>query len=173
MRLLFTRYRKLFLLLAAGVLTIYAILHFRQGVTRANASEPESGVRVRARAASAAAEEPLSLSLPRRNTLNQGTKSNLFAPTSWAAPAPAAPSPPPAAPPPPPQAPPMPYSFVGLLEDSAKPTAFLSNKEALLIVAAGQTIDGNYRVDTVNSKQVTLTYLPLNQKQVIRMQGEL
>ena len=129
---------------------------------------------MRGRVAPASVEEKsLALSLPERTSLNEAPKGNLFASTSWAAPTPPSPAPPEAVPPPPPQAPPLPYSFVGLLEDSAKPTAFLSNKEALLIVAAGQTIDGNYRIDTVSSKEIVLTYLPLNQKQVIQIKGGL
>jgi hypothetical protein len=170
MRRLFTRYRKLVLALLVGILALYSSLHFRQGFTEASPVEAES--RARGRVAPVSVEEkPLAISLPERTDLNEAPKGNLFASTSWAAPTP--PPPPAAAPPPPPQAPPLPYSFVGLLEDSAKPTAFLSNKEALLIVAAGQTIDGNYRIDKVSSKEIILTYLPLNQKQIIQIQGGL
>jgi hypothetical protein len=172
MRLLFTRYRKLVLMLLAGILALYSSLHFRQGFTEASPVEAES--RARGRVAPASVEEKsLALSLPERTSLNEAPKGNLFASTSWAAPTPPSPAPPEAAPPPSPEAPPLPYSFVGLLEDSAQPTAFLSNKEALLIVAAGQTIDGNYRIDKVSSKEIVLTYLPLNQKQIIQIKGGL
>jgi hypothetical protein len=50
------------------------------------------------------------------------------------------------------------------------PQAFLAKGDALLIVAAGDTIDnGTYRVDTLNPTQVVLTYLPLNMQQTIRV----
>ena len=67
----------------------------------------------------------------------------------------------------------MPFSFVGMLGDQAKPTAFLARNEALLLVTAGDTLDGTYHVDTVSAREIVLTYLPLNQRQSISISGGL
>ncbi|MFC5473634.1 hypothetical protein [Paraherbaspirillum soli] len=170
-------HRKLVLLLVAGVLALYSALHFREGRPEAGPAEPDHRARAHAEAQStttaAEAKPALALSLPKRGDLDQKPKANLFAATDWTPPPPPPPPPVKAAPPPPPQAPPLPFSFVGLLEDRSKPTAFLANGEALLIVAAGDTIDNTYHVDTVSPTEIALTYLPLNQKQIIRIQGEL
>jgi hypothetical protein len=79
----------------------------------------------------------------------------------------------PPAPPPPPTAPPIPYNFVGLLQDHAVPKAFLAKGDNLLVVAAGDTLDGTYRVESVSSSEIVLTYLPLNQRQSILIPGGL
>ena len=167
---------RIVLLLIVGMLTAYLANHFRSGPGEATIVEPIS--RTHAKVASdphtgSSSSSTSSLVLPKRADLDQVSKNNLFAATDWTPPLPPPPAPPKAAPAPPPQAPPMPYRFVGMLEDRTKPAAFLAKGEALLIVSAGDTIDGNYHVDTVSSKEIALTYLPLNQKQVIRIQGEL
>ncbi|RQS75637.1 hypothetical protein DID96_04350 [Burkholderia sp. Bp8963] len=73
----------------------------------------------------------------------------------------------------PPSAPPVPFAYVGELDaKAAKPQVFLSNGEQLLIVSPGDVIDGQYRVESVSESNVVLTYLPLNQIQVVSIPGE-
>ncbi|WP_088968514.1 hypothetical protein [Vogesella sp. LIG4] len=95
-----------------------------------------------------------------------------FTVLSWLPP----PPPPPPAPvvqPPPPTAPPLPFAFVGAFDtQSGKPHVFLSNGDRLLVVASGDLIDEQYRVDSIAASNVELTYLPLNQKQVLSTQSE-
>jgi hypothetical protein len=69
--------------------------------------------------------------------------------------------------------PPLPFTFVGLIEAGApKPQAFLAKGNDLLVVAAGDVIDANtYRIDSLNPKQIQLTYLPLNAPQTLNMMG--
>ncbi|KUZ89936.1 hypothetical protein WI40_27920 [Burkholderia ubonensis] len=95
-----------------------------------------------------------------------------FTASSWQPPPPVE-APPPTARPAPPTAPPVPFSYVGELDAKAdKPQVFLSNGDQLLIVSPGDVIDGQYRVDSVSASNVVLTYLPLNQTQVVSIPVE-
>ncbi|WP_240161550.1 hypothetical protein, partial [Burkholderia sp. Ap-955] len=81
--------------------------------------------------------------------------------------------PPPETRPAPPTAPPMPFTFVGEQDaKAARPRVFLSNGDQLLIVSPGDVIDRQYRVESVSESSVVLTYLPLNQVQVVSIPVE-
>ncbi|PCE21593.1 hypothetical protein BZL54_35395 [Burkholderia ubonensis subsp. mesacidophila] len=96
-----------------------------------------------------------------------------FTASSWLPPPPVEASPPPVARPAPPSAPPVPFTYVGERDAKAdKPQVFLSNGDQLLIVSPGDVIDGQYRVDSVSASNVVLTYLPLNQTQVVSIPEE-
>lgn len=78
------------------------------------------------------------------------------------------------APPPPPRrpdAPPLPFAYMGKLVEDGKTTVFLVHGERNLIVRAGDTIDGVYRVDGIGEHDMTLTYLPLKQRQQLALGG--
>ncbi|KVO34280.1 hypothetical protein [Burkholderia ubonensis] len=95
-----------------------------------------------------------------------------FTASSWLPPPPVE-APLPTARPAPPTAPPVPFTYVGELDAKAdKPQVFLSNGDQLLIVSPGDVIDGQYRVDAVSASNVVLTYLPLNQTQVVSIPVE-
>ncbi|KVU34776.1 hypothetical protein [Burkholderia ubonensis] len=95
-----------------------------------------------------------------------------FTASSWLPPPPVE-APLPTARPAPPTAPPVPFTYVGELDAKAdKPQVFLSNGDQLLIVSPGDVIDGQYRVDSVSASNVVLTYLPLNQTQVVSIPVE-
>ena len=89
------------------------------------------------------------------------------------------PAPPPkpinALPPPPalaPVAPPFPYAYFGRVSDaSGKISTFLSRADEIVAIQAGEILDHTYRVDTISDNQITITYLPLNEKAVITMQS--
>ncbi len=79
---------------------------------------------------------------------------------------------PPPPPPPPPKAPPLPFAFVGLLERGAgKPAAFISRGDALLVVSVGDVIENDYRVESLSPAAIVLTYLPLNERQLLSATG--
>lgn len=79
---------------------------------------------------------------------------------------------PPPPPPPAPKAPPLPFTFVGLLEAGAgKPAAFLARGEALLVVSEGETVESDYRVESLSPTEVVLTYLPLRERQKLIVTG--
>ncbi|MCY4757331.1 hypothetical protein NYP07_23490, partial [Pelomonas aquatica] len=81
----------------------------------------------------------------------------------------APPAPPPAraeAAPAPPGAPPFPYQFVGRMTDPL-PRAVLNSVQRSAVVAAGDVVDGQWRVDAVEAGGLRLTYLPLGLAQFI------
>ena len=92
-----------------------------------------------------------------------------FGAVSWKPPeAPQAhPSPPP--PPPKPVAPPFPYAYLGALTEDGVRTAFFSKGERVLPVKAGDVVDAAYRVDAMTDKQMTVTYMPLNESLVVAL----
>ncbi|EEA01150.1 hypothetical protein BH160DRAFT_3584 [Burkholderia sp. H160] len=109
-----------------------------------------------------------------RTPLSLESANNPFAASSWLPPPPpvvVAPAPP--APVAPPTAPPVPFTYLGELDaKAAKPQVFLSNGDRLLIVSPGEVIDAQYRVESVSESDVVLTYLPLNERQVLSTQAK-
>ncbi|MBK4735820.1 hypothetical protein [Noviherbaspirillum pedocola] len=130
-----------------------------QRASRALAATPE------------AMEAPAEIAPPRREAFEQSPQADPFAATSWLPPTPPSPPPAKAPPPAPPSAPPLPFRFVGLLEDQARPTAFLSRGDALHVVSAGQVLDDVYRIESVTPTEIVITYLPLRQRQTLPVSG--
>lgn len=97
--------------------------------------------------------------------------SDPFAPVAWAAPAASAarPLPPPPPPPPPAVAPLFPYAYIGALSDDGIRTLFFAKGERVLVVKAGDVVDAAFRIDEINDKQMTLTYVPMNQSAVVAL----
>lgn len=89
-----------------------------------------------------------------------------FQPRSWAPP-----PPPPsaaAAEPPTPVAPPVPYTFLGRMESDEAPKVFLrKGKDAVLIAAEHDTLEGTWRLEAIGPSGLVLTYLPLNQQKIL------
>ncbi|PZP33418.1 MAG: hypothetical protein DI603_08600 [Roseateles depolymerans] len=86
-------------------------------------------------------------------------------------PPPPAPPPAPPAPPPPPVAPPLPYQMIGRLVEGegakAVEVALLNGPNRSLSVRAGDTLDGQWRVDQVSATGVRLTWLPARLPQTL------
>ena len=85
-------------------------------------------------------------------------------------------------PPPPPKAPRFPYAWVGRFNDDAQPVAagvasaplavnraVISGPETTWVVRAGDVIEGQWHIDSIQERRMTLTYLPLNQQQSLGM----
>jgi hypothetical protein len=172
------------ILTAAGAATFAVAFHFSgsggDGVVESVAHNKDAPASALA-ATTASAETPSTAtapgapSLPTRSRITESASKDPFAARGWLPP-PAAPPPPaaeaPAAPPPPPTAPPVPFRFVGLLEEkSAKPAAFIAKGDALYVVHVGDVVESTYRVESFNSAQVVVTYLPLQQRQAIEGTG--
>ena len=79
-------------------------------------------------------------------------------------PPPPAPPPAPAAPPPPPMAPPLPYQMIGRVVEGgdaqAVEVALLAGPNSALSVQRGDVIDGQWRVEQVSTRGVSLIWLP-------------
>lgn len=69
-----------------------------------------------------------------------------------------------------PMAPPLPFVFIGKMIDSdGKVVVFLSQQGRIHTVSEGDTINGNYHVDSVKAPWMTLTYLPLKTRQTLQI----
>lgn len=94
---------------------------------------------------------------------------SLFDVVAWEPPAPKVTAPP--APPPKPAPPPFPYAYMGGLSEDGVRTAFFMKGERVLPVKAGDVVDAAFRVDEMNDKQMTVTYLPLNETLSVPLEG--
>ena len=68
---------------------------------------------------------------------------------------------------PPPSAPPLPFTYMGKLMSEGDLAVFLVHGERNLIVHEGDTIDSLYRVERIAESDITLLFLPLNQRQTL------
>lgn len=92
---------------------------------------------------------------------------DVFKSKSWFVP----PPPPKPTPPPPPAPPPLPFKYFGKLEEAGQLTVFVTKQDRNYALKAGDSIDGAYRVERVDAKGVTFTYLPLNMQQTLAIGG--
>lgn len=72
--------------------------------------------------------------------------------------------------PPPPMAPPFPHAWVGRFQDDAL-RAVVASQDHTWVVAVGDVIDGQWRIDQIQERQMSLTYLPLRQRQTVAMKA--
>lgn len=73
----------------------------------------------------------------------------------------------PATSPPPPTAPPLPFVFLGKKLEDGHWQVFLGQDDRTYIVRENEAIDGLYRVEAIRLPAMTLTYLPLRQRQTL------
>lgn len=66
-----------------------------------------------------------------------------------------------------PSAPPLPFTYMGKLMSDGDLAVFLVQGERNLIVHEGDTIDSLYRVERIAESDITLLFLPLNQRQTL------
>lgn len=85
---------------------------------------------------------------------------DLFSRQSWI-------PPPPPAKPQPPSPPPLTFKYLGKVTEGDETQVFLALAERNYVVKVGENIDSQYRVDEVTDHAITLTYIPLNAKQVL------
>ncbi len=90
---------------------------------------------------------------------------DIFRRQSWA------PPPPPPSKPPPPSPPPLQFKYLGKVTEGDETRVFLVLAERNYIVKPGENIDSQYRMDEVSDHAITLTYLPLNAKQMLAIAG--
>jgi hypothetical protein len=104
--------------------------------------------------------------------ITRGKNGNAFGSTSWYVPPPPPPPPPPV-PPPVPTAPPVPFTFLGLYEESPKTVIMLVKGDQVFTVSVGDVIENTYRIEHVERGSVEIIYLPLNIKQLINTGNSL
>ena len=68
-----------------------------------------------------------------------------------------------------PVAPPVPYVFMGRMSPQGRSEIIFLTKgdQIYRVTAAGDVLDGIYRIDEVAANHIALTYLPLNTKQMV------
>ena len=69
----------------------------------------------------------------------------------------------------PPRAPPLPFEFFGRMVENGTTMVFLHRQDDVFTVKAGDTIAGTYRIEEINGTEVVMTYLPLKQRQTLRI----
>lgn len=107
-----------------------------------------------------------SVALPRRHW-REDAVNDPFRPITWfVAPRPRA------APAVRPQAPPVPFSYFGKMTEGDVPYAFLYHGNKVLVVRPGDVLANAYRVESIAPESVSLTYLPLNTRQIVPL-GEM
>lgn len=90
---------------------------------------------------------------------------NLFETKSWYVP----PPPPPPSPPPKPVAPPLPFSFIGRMIEEGQTAVFVSIQDRNQVLRVGDVVQGVWRVDAIDSTNMKLTYLPLNENKYLAL----
>jgi hypothetical protein len=93
-----------------------------------------------------------------------------FAPKSFApppAPAPLAHTP--AAAPEAPSAPPLPFVYAGKVTQDGKTEVYVTRNDELIVIAPGENIDAQYRVDAISASSIRFTYLPLKTVQSLEL----
>jgi hypothetical protein len=88
--------------------------------------------------------------------------------TAWSSQQPPPPPPEPVLAPPPPRAPAFPHVWVGRYIDD-QPRAIINGPTTTWVVKAGDVIEGQWRVDRIQDRQLQLTYLPLQQTLTVAM----
>ncbi len=87
-----------------------------------------------------------------------------FSPHSWtprAKPAPVAEAPAPVAPP-------LPFRFAGQLQRDSGIEVYLARGEEIFTARQGDTLDGQYKVDSVNATEVSFVHLPTGTRQTLQ-----
>lgn len=123
-----------------------------------------------------------------RSSVNGEARSDKGDPSAWLSVQPPPPprvavvEPPP--PPPPPMAPRFPHAWVGRFNDDVVPQAahgasapvpqiiaraVLVGPQSTWVVRAGDVIEGQWRIDRIQDRTMSLTYLPLKQQQTVVM----
>lgn len=92
----------------------------------------------------------------------QATQPNLFAARSWYVP-------PPPPPPEKPKAPPLPFKIIGRVIDPQDPVVFVSHQNRHLVLRAGDQIDSQYQVESIDRTRIVFLYLPLKEQQVLSL----
>jgi hypothetical protein len=134
-------------------------------------AEPEISEALPARQAATVVDLPVLDVAALRRASGAAEPRNAFESKSWYVPPPAPPAPSPAqaAPPPAPTAPRLPFTYLGQYQEGPKLVILLMQGERMLVVNEGDLIDATYRVDGIRGATLTLTYLPLNIKQLLNV----
>lgn len=71
-----------------------------------------------------------------------------------------------------PQAPALPFAVLGMQETQSGVEVFLGRGDQVFLARPGAVLGSDYRVETIEGKVLTLTYLPLGQRQSMGFGGQ-
>jgi hypothetical protein len=123
---------------------------------------------------STTADTPLPAQVARKDSLGWPERVPLGEPRGNTFAVPATPAAPAAASPPAPAAqtpPPMPYRIAGRVVRDGVSQLLLAKENDVLPVREGDTLEGGYRVESIDGEDVTLLYLPLGLRQRLSAPG--
>src|SRR5262249_8899770 len=103
--------------------------------------------------------------IPARSTLGRIAQ-DPFSPHSWLPPA--KPSTAASGPPPAPVAPPLPFRFAGQFYRDTGAEVYLAKGEEIFPVKEGDTLEGEYKIESVTSSEVRFLHLPSGTSQVMQ-----
>lgn len=113
-----------------------------------------------------AAAPEINLDKLRRSTEAEAPQNNPFAPRDFA-PKPRAQRSVAAAAPAPKTAPPLPFTYAGWVSQDGKTEVYVQRGEELISIAAGEKIEPDYRVDSIDDSSIRFTYLPMKTHQTL------
>jgi hypothetical protein len=155
-------------ILLAVTLIVVVVMYFRNGEEPASLLPPPRNATPATAASTYAPASAMSASAPTSMT-------NLFPPQSWTPPSP----PPTLEQAPKPTAPPLPFALAALWRDDQNEYVVLrAGTERFVLCRScaksvgsrpGSVLLHNYRIDSVNRNQVSFTFLPLQEKQVLHL----
>src|SRR5213076_2300546 len=70
--------------------------------------------------------------------------------------------------PPDPVTPPLPYRFAGQFHRESRIEVYVARGEEIFPVKEGDTLDGQYKVDSVSATEVSFIYLPTGARQTVQ-----
>lgn len=106
-------------------------------------------------------------SLVKAERRQPGDVPDLFKAATWYVPPPPPQPPPPPPPPPPPSAPALPFTFLGQVIEDQRPQFILVRGDRVVTVAVGDSIDKNYRLESLQNGTLTFVYVPLDTRQTL------
>ncbi len=151
----------LIVLLAGAAAWVAIDLRGPAGSTAAKAPGP--GASQEPRHSAAPASEAKQPGIPSRFALGRFA-SDPFSAHSWTP----RPKPAPVAAAPAPVAPPLPFRFAGQLQRDSGIEVYLARGEEIFTARQGDTLDGQYQVDSVNATEVSFVHLPSGTRQTLQ-----
>jgi hypothetical protein len=169
------KFKRQHALAAALIVTLALSAHVAmQDVSRTQVVQPTDAKTTAARTSGPAPnDQPAAAKSDERDPLLEAA-TDPFKVVSFVAPVQAMPVAPPPAPvvQPKPVAPQFPYQYFGRMVDvNGQALTFLSRDGVLVPIKVGTVLDDVYRIDAMAGKQISLTYLPLNEQISISVQS--
>ncbi|MBC7780883.1 MAG: hypothetical protein H7125_12355 [Proteobacteria bacterium] len=63
----------------------------------------------------------------------------------------------------------MPYTYFGQSIQDGQTVVFVTRQERTFVLRVGEVLENQYRVEEIRPPDVVLTYLPLNERQVMKI----